>query len=178
MKENQLFQQGPRGCLISLLSILLAIGAMAVSTNYHYPQHAYCRGMLGAGFPALFICDDWGGGSPTGSWGKIDFVDVVNGGIRPGGFLVDFLFYTLLVLIIWFVASSVLPKAVNHRDLWWTTFIILGFVFGFLFAFLTIWSSDSYIKNPPIGTPTPVIPSPTASETIPSIITPIATLTP
>ena len=178
MKENQLFQQGSRGCLISLLSIVLAICAMAISATYHYPQHASCHGMLGAGFPVLFICDKWGGGSPTGSWGKIDFVDVVNGGIRPGGFLVDFLFYILLILIIWFVASSFVHKDVNHRDLWWTTFIVVGFVFGFLCAFLTVWTSDLYIKNPPMGTPTPVIPSATASETIPSVATPIATLIP
>jgi hypothetical protein len=77
--------------------------------------------MLGAGFPLLFICDDWGGGSPTGSWEKIDFVDVLNGGIRPAGFVVDFLFYMLLILIIWFVVSSVLNKGVNYHDLWWTT---------------------------------------------------------
>ena len=175
MKENQFFQQGSRSCLISLLSILLAICAMAISANYHYHQHASCHGMLGAGFPVLFICDDWGGGSPTGSWNKIDFVDVVNGGIRPAGFFVDFLFYILLILIIWFVTSSFLHKGVNYRDFWWATFIIIAFMFGFLFAFLTIWSSDSYIKNPHIGTPTPtpVIPSATASET-----TPIGTLTP
>lgn len=178
MKENQFFRQGFRGCIISLLSIVLAIGAVAISANYYYPQHASCRGMLGAGFPVLFICDDWGGGSPTGSWNKIDFVDVLNGGIRPAGFLVDFLFYILLILIIWFGTSRFLLKGVNHRDFWWTTFISIGFVFGLLFAFLTIWSSDSYIKNPPIGTPTPVIPSATASETLPSETTPITTVIP
>ena len=173
MKEKQLFQQGVRGCFISLLSIALAIAAMAVSANYQYPQHASCRGMLGAGFPVLFICDDWGGGSPTGSWNKIDFVDVVNGGIRPGGFFVDFLFYILLILILWLLTASFLAKGVNHRDFWWTMFSIIAFVFGSLFALLTIWSSDSYIKNPPIGTHTPVLPSATASE-----ITPIATSIP
>jgi hypothetical protein len=173
MKETQLFQQGLRGCFIGLLNIVLAIGAMAMSANYHYPQQAACHGMLGAGFPVLFICDDWGGGSPTGSWNKIDFVDVVNGGIRPGGFFVDFLFYILLILIIWLVVSGFLRKGVKHGDSWSTVFMIIAFVFGTLFAFLTIWSSDSYIKNPPIGTSTPVIPSATAS-----VITPIATSVP
>lgn len=86
MKENQSFLQGSRGCFISLVIILTAIFAMAVSVNYQYPENPSCRGMLGAGFPVLFICDDWGGGSPTGSWGKIDLVDVMNGGIRLGGF--------------------------------------------------------------------------------------------
>ena len=134
MKENQLFQQGLRGCLISVLSVALAISAMTVSTNYHYSQHVDCRGMLGAGFPFLFICDDWGGGSPTGSWGKIDLVDVVNGGIQPEGFFVDFLFYILLISIIWVVASRFLQQGLHRSDLWWTMLIILGFVFGILLA--------------------------------------------
>jgi hypothetical protein len=47
---------------------------MAISANYQYPEHPSCGGMLGAGFPVLFICDDWGGGSPTSSWEKIDYV--------------------------------------------------------------------------------------------------------
>jgi hypothetical protein len=172
MKETQRFQQGLRGCFIGVLSIVLAVGAMAISANYHYPQHAACHGMLGAGFPVLFICDDWGGGSPTGSWNKIDFVDVVNGGIRPEGFFVDFLFYILLILIVWLVVSGFLRKDVKHGDSWGTVFMINAFVFGILFAFLIIWSSDSYTKNPPIGTFTPVIPSATASE-IPPIATSI-----
>jgi hypothetical protein len=135
--------------------------------------------MLGAGFPVLFICDDWGGGSPTGSWGKIDLVDVMNGGIRLGGFFIDLLFYILMILIIWSAASSFLQKGTNHRDLWWTTFILLAFVVGVSFAFLTVWTSDLYNKNPIlVGTPTPVIPSATAVGTMPSIMTPIVTLTP
>ncbi len=173
MKETPLFQQGLRGCFISLLSIALVISAMALSTNYHYSQHAACRGMLGAGFPVLFICDDWGGGSPTGSWNKIDFIDVVNGGIRPGGFFVDFLFYMLLISITWLITTSLVHKGINQGDFWWTMFMMNAFAFGFLFVFLTIWSSDAYIKNPPIGTSTPVIPSATASE-----ITPIGTSNP
>lgn len=173
MKDTQIFQQGARSCLISLLSIVLAICAVAFSANYQHSQHSSCRDMLGAGFPVLFICDDWGGGSPTGSWNKIDFVDVVNGGIRPAGFFVDFLFYLLLILFIWFVTSRLRREGVSYRDVWWATLMILTFTLGFLFAFLTIWSSDSYVKNPPLGTPTPVIPSATASQALP-----IATSTP
>ena len=172
MKENQVVQQGSRGCLISLLSVGLAICAMAISTNYHYPQAVSCHGMLGAGFPVLFICDDWGGGSPTDSWNKIELVDVVNGGIRPAGFFVDFLFYIFLILIVWSVISRLHPGE-SDVGLWWTTLMLIAFMSGFLFAFLTIWSSDSYVKNPPIGTPTPVIPSATASQ-----VTPIGTSTP
>lgn len=178
MNESQFFRQGSRGCFINLVILLVANFAIAISTNYHYPEHPSCGGMLGAGFPVLFICDDWGGGSPTGSWGKIDFVDVVNGGIRPSGFLVDFISYTLLIWIVLFTASTFFHTGINLRDLWWTTFILIGFVFGFLCAFSTIWSSDFYIRNPPIGTPTSLIPSATASETVPSIATPIPTLIP
>ncbi len=151
---------------------------MAISANYQYPEHPSCGGMLGAGFPVLFICDDWGGGSPTGSWEKIDFVDVLNGGIRPGGFLVDFLFYIVLIWIVLFIASGILHKGINHRDLWWTTFISIGFISGFLCAFLTFQSSDLYIRDSHIRTPTPLIPSPTPLEAMPSLITPIATPTP
>jgi hypothetical protein len=43
-----------------------------------------------------------------------------------------------------------------------------GIYVCFLFAFLTIWSSDAYVKYPPPGTPTPVIPSATASQAIPT----------
>ena len=178
MKENQFFRQGSRGCFISLVSILLAICAMAISANYQYPEHPSCGGMLGAGFPVLFICDDWGGGSPTGSWEKIDFVDVLNGGIRPAGFLVDFLFYTVLIWIAWFIAFSVFHKDINRHNLWWAIFISVGFISGFLCAFLIFQSSDLYIGDSHIRTPTPVIPSPTPLGTMPSVITPTATLAP
>lgn len=179
MKENQFFRQGPRGCFISLAGVLLAICAMAISANYQYPEHQSCGGMLGAGFPVLFICDDWGGGSPTGSWDKIDLVDVLNGGIRPEGFLVDFQFYTVLIWIGWFITSGVFHKGINHHDLWWATFISVGFIFGFLCAFLMFRSSRLYTRDSHYRTPTAIISlSPTPLETMPSIITPTATSTP
>src|SRR6185503_15820848 len=97
MKKNPFFQPGSRGCFIGTVSMVLAILPMTIAVNYLHPAHPSCGGMLGAGFPVLFICDDWGGGSPTNSWEKIDSVDVVNGGMRPTGFLADFLFYTVLI---------------------------------------------------------------------------------
>jgi hypothetical protein len=96
MKKYLFSLQGSRGCFISIASILVAICEMAISVNYQVPEQPACGGMLGAGFPAIFICDNWGGGSPTNSWDKITFVDVLNGGIKPGGFVVDLLFYTVL----------------------------------------------------------------------------------
>ena len=179
MKENQFFRHRSRGCFFSLVSVLLTIFVMAISANYQYPEHPSCGGMLGAGFPVLFICDDWGGGSPTSSWEKIDYVDVLNGGIRPEGFLIDFLFYTVLIWIAWFIASGVFHKGINRLDLWWATFISVGFIFGFLCAFLMFRSSSLYIGDSHFRTPTPIISlSPTPLGTMPSIITPIATSTP
>ena len=172
MNENQPFQQGSRGCIISMLIIVLAVIALAFSTSYQFPQHLSCQGMLGAGFPLLFICDDWGGSSPTSSWGKIDLVDVANGGIQPIGFFIDFIFYILVSLIVWVTISGFLRKATNHGDLWWATTILIGFLIGFSFAFLSVWTSDQYIKHPAIGTATPVIPSATAAEATTSIMTP------
>jgi hypothetical protein len=104
MEKHQTF---PEGCIIvftALISMLLAIIAMSASVKYfQYPSHPSClppggnANSLGAGFPVLFICDDWGGGSPTSSWRKIDYVDVINGGVQPVGFTIDFLFFTLLI---------------------------------------------------------------------------------
>ena len=178
MENNQSLKHGARGCIISLVVVLLTIFALSLSAYYQYPAHASCGGMLGAGFPVLFICDDWGGGSPTNSWGKIDFIDVINGGIRPVGFLIDFLFYTMLIWIVWFIASGVIKGKISH-SLRWATLIYVGFLFGFLFAFLMVKSSSLYIGEPHSRTPTPVISLSTKPlGTTPSIITPIATSTP
>ena len=181
MKDNQFFQQGFRGCLISLVCILLAIWAVALSANRQYPEQAGCGGTLGAGFPVLFICDDWGGGSPTGSWEKIDFVDYLNGGIRPGGFLVDFLFYAVLIWIVWFTVSSIIYKGINWRDLSWTIFISIGFLAGVLSAFLLFQPGYyEYIRTfRPFNTPTPTVSTPIGTiSTISSTLTPIATSNP
>lgn len=178
MKENQFFRQGSRGCFISLAGILLAIFALVVSANYHYPEHPVCRGMLGGGFPALFICDDWGGGSPTGSWGKIDFVDVINGGVRPAGLLLDFLFYMILIWTALFVLTNIYRKGINQPDFWWGTFILLGFIFGFLGAFVAFQTSDFRISDYYARTPPSLLPSATPVGTIPPVATPGATRPP
>jgi hypothetical protein len=100
MNENWFAKRLVHGLFIvffNILCIVYVIYAMIISVNYQYAQHPSCpEGMIGAGFPILFICDDWGGGSPTSSWGKITLIDVINGGINLEGFLVDFLFYAVL----------------------------------------------------------------------------------
>jgi hypothetical protein len=173
MMKNPSFYSGAWGCFTSLIIILLAIFAMAISTNYQYPESRLCGGMLGAGYPVLFICDHWGGGSPTNSWGKITFIDVPNGGIRPTGFLIDFLFYSVLVWFIWFSGTRLLGKRVKRSDVWWSLFIMLGFLAGFLCASLTFWSSSLYLGDRyHYASPTPIVPSATPVGTMPSEITP------
>ena len=185
MKENQTFREGLRGCFISLACIFLAMGAVIMSAKYVYPQNPYCGDMVGAGFPLMFICDNWGGGSPTSSWGKIDFfVDFFNGGLIPGGFLIDLIFYIILIGFIWFAASSIIQKGLNRRNLWWTIFISMGFIMGLLCTFLMILPGYlTYIRPPlfnrtatPIFVPSPTGTLPTAAPTI--TITPSATSSP
>lgn len=179
MIEKQFFRQGAQGCFTAAAIILLAISTLWISTSYMYPEHRSCGGMLGAGYPVLFICDDWAGSSPTNSWGRITFVDIPNGGIRPTGFLIDFLFYLILIWMVWFVIVGLLYKRVSRYHLWWATFISFGFVVGFLCAFLTFQSSRLYVREseyykPPI----PILPSATPLGTLPSVITPIPTSAP
>jgi drug/metabolite transporter (DMT)-like permease len=166
MNENDFSRRGVHGCSISIVITLLVIGAMAISTNYEYSAHPSCRGALGAGFPALFICDAGLGGSPIDSWGKIDLADVFNRGIRPEGFIVDFFFYLALIWSIGLVVNRLLHNRINPRDVRWATFISIGFIFGFLCAFLVFQSSSAY--DPHIPTPTPPgITTPVIATSIP-----------
>jgi hypothetical protein len=71
--------------------------------------------MIGAGFPFLFICDDWGGGSPTSSWGKIDFADVLNGGLHTQGFLLDVLVYFTLFFAAGLLLTAIQSKIARRR---------------------------------------------------------------
>src|SRR6476469_9056086 len=121
-------------CWIGLLTILLAIGAMIIAANYQYPEHLSCGGELGAGFPAVFICDIKYV-SPGNSWGKIDFADVYNGGIAASGFFVDFLCYVVLIWLAWFAVARFFHKGMNQQDLRWSAFIAIGYMIGFLSAF-------------------------------------------
>lgn len=154
MKENHFLRQGFQGFFISVVLILLAISAMIISTNFQYPAHPSCGGALGAGFPTLFICDAGLGGSPIDSWGKIDFADVLNRGIRPEGFIVDFLFYLALIWLVGLVMNRIYQHSIDQRHVRWAAFISLGFIFGFLCAFLMFQSSSAY--DPRMPTPTPL----------------------
>ena len=156
MKETSPFPNASRGCFLSLVSVFLALCLLWLSASYSYPKHPLCRGGLGAGFPLLFICDAGLGGSPISSWGKITFVDIPNGGIRPGGFLLDFLFYFVLVWILGFAAARIFRRGIHRRDLGWTAFISTIFIVGFLCGSLVFFSSELYTKNY-ARTPTPTL---------------------
>lgn len=84
----------PQTCITIIASLFLAVILVLSTKNYQRSPAPGCYGHLGAGFPMAFICDD-PGGSPLSSAGKIDRADVVN----PFGFMVDFLFYAVFVLI-------------------------------------------------------------------------------
>jgi hypothetical protein len=181
MKEYPSFPPAVlRGCFINLAIIVFVIVAMTLSVNYTYRAHPLCRGGIGGGYPVLFLCDAGVGGSPISSWGKITLIDIPNGGIRPGGFLLDFLFYLIIAWVISFVISQILHSRVPRRDISWAAFISTVYVIGLLCGSLVFFSSELYDKSY-ARTPTPnpiIIPSATPFGTMPSLITPIPTLGP
>lgn len=180
MKDNTFFPPILRGCFLNLGIIVFVLFAMALSLNYLYPEHPLCRGALGAGFPVLFVCDAGLGGSPISSWGKITFIDIPLGGLRPGGFLLDFLFYLILAWFIWFVAAMIFHSRIHRRATLWAAFISVIYVVGLLCGSLVFFSSELYEKGY-ARTPTPnpiIIPSATPLGTMPSLVTPIPTLGP
>jgi hypothetical protein len=180
MKENPSFPPVLRGCFINLAIIAFVIFAMALSANYLYLEHPLCRGALGAGFPVLFICDASTGGSPMSSWEKITFIDIPLGGLRPGGFLLDFLFYLVLTWTIWLAAARIFHNSIHRRELSWAAFFSLVYVTGLLCGSLVFFSSELYVKDysqTPVANPI-IIPSGTPFGTLPSLVTPIPTLGP
>ncbi len=106
MKISRFFPGRPSACLLAFLSLPLSIVAILLSMNYQVPDSPACGGMLGAGSPVLFICDNWGGGSPTDSWGKITWVDVINGGVLFPRFLIDLFLYALLFFLVLLVVRA------------------------------------------------------------------------
>ncbi|HVP20761.1 MAG TPA: hypothetical protein VMS73_02755 [Anaerolineaceae bacterium] len=95
-----------------MLTILLAASLTIGTVNYQRLSDPLCRGQLGAGFPAAFICDAQGE-SPLGSVGKIDWADIDS--LNPIGSFVDVLFYTALL----WITSIMVPRIFKqiHRSI-------------------------------------------------------------
>jgi hypothetical protein len=84
----------------------------------------------------LFICDDWEAG-PTGSWGKIDFVDIINGGIKPGSFLVDLLFYTILIWAARYLGTAIFNRGGSRPQYSsWAVMLSIGYLVGLLTGYM------------------------------------------
>lgn len=146
MNENRFPQWLARGLFFvffNLLCTVFVIYAMIISVDYQYAQHPSCpEGRIGAGFPVLFICDDWGANSPTGSAGEITDIDVINGGIYLEGFLVDFLFYTVLFYMPVLVIYAIWQRRVPSRPCMLLFITAIGMLFWTILILLTwrYWS--------------------------------------
>ncbi len=98
--------------LFGIGSVVLA-GLLTVwSVNDQRPQDPVCQGLAGAGFPLTFICDRLGS-SPTESWGKIDEADILFPNLF---FLVDVLFYIVLLWLPWILVVAIIHRVRRRRD--------------------------------------------------------------
>ena len=88
--------------------LLLAVSLMAASSRDSLRYDSFsCFGLLGAGFPAAFLCDYSAGDAPIfhvpESAGHLDKADLPYLAVQ--GVVVDLCFYTALLLLIWFVLT-------------------------------------------------------------------------
>ena len=151
----------PRGCTVGALILFLGFGLMSVTKNVTRHNDTFaCDGGLGAGYPVSFLCDYSGGGSPLSSAGKIDLADFPYFSLQ--GTLVDLLFYSMQLGLIWFAVSNLLQA--NYRL---AALAILLYLMGFLSAILLFGLSNVRIEHSFPRTPTPVA-SPTTLATEPS----------
>lgn len=96
MNKYRFFPPGYRGCIFSVVIMLLAICLTVGTVKYQHPSGLFCQGKLSAGFPVAFICDA-SGESPLSSVGKIDWADLDSINL-PGSFI-DILFYMTLLYL-------------------------------------------------------------------------------
>ena len=161
MKENRSFT---RSCLIGVLILLLAFGLMFSTMKVlRHNDNFSCFGQLGAGFPVSFLCDYSGGGSPLSSAGKIDSADFPY--FSPVGTLVDILFYSMHLGMLWFIAGSISRKSPESiRKYRWAILIIAVYLAGFLSALILLQSARLRIERSYPRTSTPIA-SPTTIGT-------------
>lgn len=108
----------PGGCGGYLAIMLLAICVTIASVHFFQYSHSSCEtgiGNLGGGFPFLLICDHPGGGSPTSSWGKINYADIENGGVQPLGVFGNLIVYTFLFWLLFVIGRGVLLHGGGRR---------------------------------------------------------------
>jgi hypothetical protein len=129
----------PQGCVFGFLTV----GTLFYQRQY-YPV---CQGGLSAGFPIAFLCDG-SGGSPIGSWGKIDLADWVNG--NPLAFLLDFLLYGALNSLAGLIVMGLFRKGLSQDENFrWGVLLCFGCIVAFLTPFGT--------PPPPAWTPFPTL---------------------
>ena len=101
--------QGVRGRVLVVIIVLLMISLMyGSSRNYLHYDSFSCYGLLGAGFPASFLCDYSEGGAPVfgsnpESAERIDRADFPYFSLQ--GVVVDLSFYAVLILLTWFMLT-------------------------------------------------------------------------
>ncbi len=179
MEKNRSFLHSFRSCILEVaIALLTTCVVMVISANYeNYDDQFACNGGLGTGFPVSFLCDYGAGGSPISNWGKIDLADFPYFSLQ--GLAVDILFYFIILSIAWLIRSAIYHKSsYRYENYRWMILIGITFVVGFTAALLIFQSNRINFHNYILGIPTPVISSPTPFGTVPSVITPIATLAP
>jgi hypothetical protein len=105
METHTLLPRSAGGCMLNLLIGLLAIMLTVQSAHVQRPYERACDGFVGGGFPLPFLCDDLGE-SPTSSWGRIDETDWYVLVIFHPYFLVNVLFYVVLLWVPWFIVRG------------------------------------------------------------------------
>ncbi len=148
----------PRGYIVGAVILFLAFVLMLGTVNSLRHNDTFaCYGGLGAGFPVSFLCDYSGGGSPISSAGKIDLADFPY--FSPQGTLVDTLFYSIQLGLLWSVANNILRKKYEQAAL-----VILLYLVGFLSAVFLFQFPNLRIERSFPVTPTPLA-SPTTIGT-------------
>ncbi len=111
MAEHRFFPCGRWLWFFGAVSVLLAVLLTIRSINDQRLQDPACQGLAGAGFPLTFICDSLGS-SPTESWGKIDEADILFPNLF---FLVDVLFYIVLLWLPWILVVGIIHRVRRLR---------------------------------------------------------------
>jgi hypothetical protein len=150
MKNLPLFSFNRRGCIIGVLSVLLAIGLTVASLGFVRPvncQHfcdaprgipcpsGACRnGEQRAGLPMPVLVDSSGGESPTSGWGVLGPEDVPN----PVTFSFDVFFYGVLLTFAGYLIT-ILRRREKPEDRLTIVLPLAGVLLGLLGGLASYW---------------------------------------